>query len=121
MSLQDSIPNDEHFELTADTGENLKFIIRLNDVLYRLSGLPNADRRLGITAISNKGIKKIQHTDSFGKPIGTPLNVRCKDASDFWMELPFSGEDGLSDADLAEMGFDAKDIQQRFIPNEAQV
>lgn len=120
MSLRSPVA-DEHFELYTGTGEKLEFDIKYNDILYRMSVLENADKRIGITAIENNGIKKIQPTDSFGNPVGKALDVACKDASDFWMELPFASDSGLSDEEIENMGFNREDIQQRFVPNDTQV
>jgi len=121
MSISSPEQSDGHYEVTAEDGSKFTFDVLLKDVLYRMSILPNAATRLGIMPVINNGIKQIETTDSYGNPTGERFDVRCKDASDFWMELPFSTGSGLNAEALQNLGLTKEDIQQRFIPNEAQV
>jgi hypothetical protein len=102
--------------------EGKEFEIKLNNLYYRLSQLANSDTRIGVSAVYSQGLSQIQFTDSYGNPVGRPITVRCKNASDFMLELPFSTGDVTTDEDLREMGLDDLDkVKQRFRPNSEQV
>lgn len=118
LSIIDNIdlPNSGIIKVGDETIE-----IKINNVYYRCSVLPNADTRIGVTAIYNNGLNQIQFTDQYGNLIGKPITVKCKDASDFMLELPFSTGDVVTDEKLKEMGFDENDVKQRFRPNSEQV
>ena len=121
LSRLSSLENPEHFTIDVD-GEQIGIDVKKNDLLYRMLGLENIERRLGVTALSgNNGLYGMQYTDLFGNVKGQPLNVRCKDASDFCMELPFSIDDSYSDDDLKEMGFTSDNIELRIRPNDREV
>jgi hypothetical protein len=80
-------------------------------------GLDNIERRLGISAITDRGLSKMQFTDIYGNPTGNPLNVRCKDASDFCLELPFSLSEPYTDDMI--VGLDLSD-EIRVMPNDRE-
>lgn len=119
LSLVDGLTHSVDEKYTTDGKE---FEIKLNNLYYRLSQLANSDTRIGVSAVYNQGLSQIQFTDAYGNPVGKPITVRCKNASDFLLELPFSTGDITTDEDLREMGLDDLDkVKQRFRPNSEQV